>query len=346
MRVAYFDCFSGISGAMALAALVHAGAELESITDTLNAFPSLGFVIEQEEVEVHGLAAVRIDVHSTDAGVIRTYSSIRALLDSAELSDSARRTAQRAFRLLAEADAKVHAREVDLVTFHDVGDIDPIVAIVGTALALEQLGVERVFASPVPTGMGMARTEHGMAPIPSPVVVSLLQGAPTFSRGIPAELATPVGAAILASVAEGYGEMPLMRTEAVGYGAGALRLDFPHVLRIVIGPEERAAAGPTPRERDRLLMARVDVDPDQGAAVVEGLLAAGARDGWVTPAVGSEGGYRALVHAVVAPGAAAGVLAALRELPGRPQVVAVELLEDAVAARADQQAHDDQDDPG
>jgi uncharacterized protein (TIGR00299 family) protein len=346
MRIAYFDCFSGISGAMALAALVDAGAELEPISDALDSLPSAGFVIEQEPVETHGLAAVRVHVRSTAGGVIRTYASIRALLESASLPAGVRRTSQRAFRLLAEADARVHGREVDLVTFHDVGDIDPIVAIVGTALALDRLGVGRVFASPVPTGMGMARTEHGMVPVPSPVVLSLLQGAPTFSRGIPAELATPVGAAILAAVAEGYGDMPMMRADAVGYGAGALRLDFPHVLRVVVGPEERVQAGARPAQRDRLLMARVDVSAEEAVSLLDGLLSAGARDGWITPAVGPGGDPGAVVYVITPPQMLADVMATLRQLPRRPQVVAVELVEDADAAGPDQQAHDDQDDAG
>ena len=244
MRVAYFDCFSGISGAMALGALVHGGANLEHIATVIGGLPSAGFEVEQEEVDMAGIAALKVHVRPQAEGVIRTYASIRTTLDDADLSDRVRLASHRAFRLLAEADARAHGREVDLVTFHDQGDIDPIAGIVGTALALEELGVDRVFSSPIPTGLGMARTEHGMVPIPSPVVVTLLQGAPTYSRGIPAELVTPAGAALVAALAEGYGDMPLMRAEQVGYGAGSLRLDFPHVLRVVIGTEERVGGGP------------------------------------------------------------------------------------------------------
>src|SRR5206468_5760057 len=134
--------------------------------------------------------------------------------------------AQRIFRRLAEAEATVHRKDVEFVTFHEVGGVDSIVDITGTALAVSMLGIERVFASPVPTGFGMARTEHGAIPIPGPAVVELLRGAPVYSRGVPFELVTPTGAAILASFVEGYGEMPLMRVGSVGYGAGRQRLDF------------------------------------------------------------------------------------------------------------------------
>ena len=343
MRIAYLDCFSGISGAMTLAALLQAGADLDGIGEALNSLPSTGFDIEVEEVEAHGIAALRTHVRSDAAGVIRTYASIRALLDEGDLPDSARRASQRAFRLLAEADARVHGRELELVTFHDLGDIDPIAAIVGTAIALDQLGVERVFASPVPTGMGMVRTEHGMAPIPSPVVVSLLRGVPTFSRGIPAELATPVGAALLASLVEGYGDMPMMRTEAVGYGAGTLRLDFPHVLRVVIGPEERGVAGVEPARGDLLLLARAAVTPEEAMGAAGRVLSAGARDVWAIPAVGPEGRPGAVLHAVVGHDDLPGAMEALRTVAGAGvRIVGLRLSEDAVSPGADDQPDHDQ----
>jgi uncharacterized protein (DUF111 family) len=137
----------------------------------------------------------------------------------------------------------VHRREPENVTFHD--GLDAIVAIVGTAFGLAALGVERVFSSAVPTGLGMAKTEHGAMPIPSPTVVELLRGAPLFSRGVAAELTTATGAAILAATVEGYGEIPAMRLEAIGYGAGWQRLDFPNLLRILVGEEEPAASRPS-----------------------------------------------------------------------------------------------------
>jgi uncharacterized protein (DUF111 family) len=230
-----------------------------------------------------------------------------------------RHAAQRVFRLLAEADARVHAREVDLVTFHDTADIDPVAAIVGSAVALDDLGVDRIFASPVPTGLGMTRTDHGMVPIPSPVVMNLLQGAPTYSRGIPVDLVTPVGAAMLAAFAEGYGDMPMMRADVVGYGAGSLRLDFPNVLRVVIGSEEPGAG------TGRLLVqARLDADPDAGARTLGDLIDAGAIDAWATHAVGFDGRAFTLLHALVSPAGREAVTGALQRLgAGNVQVIAL-----------------------
>jgi uncharacterized protein (TIGR00299 family) protein len=289
VRIAYFDCIAGISGDMALGSLVDAGADFDALRETLGRLPLEPFSLEREEVESFGLRATKIHVDAPVAAVIRTYSSIRTLLDQAELPADALRNAQRIFRRLAEAEAVVHRKEVELVTFHEVGGVDSIVDIVGTSLAISMLEIERVFASPVPTGFGMARTEHGALPIPGPAVVELLRGAPMYSRGVPVELVTPTGAAILSSLVEGYGDMPLMRVDSVGYGAGEQRLDFPNVTRVIVGEEERApAAGraSTPTEGDLVLETNIDdLNPELYEYVLERLLAAGAQDAWLTPIV-------------------------------------------------------------
>jgi uncharacterized protein (TIGR00299 family) protein len=306
MRVLYFDCIAGISGDMALGALIDAGADVEEIKRGLASLPVDAFTIDIGETESHGLRATRVNVETASAGVIRTYASIRALLDDADLPEDARRVAQRVFRRLAEAEALVHRKEVDTVTFHEVGAVDSIVDVTGTALALTTLGVERAFSSAVPTGMGMTRSEHGAMPIPAPAVVELLRGAPLYSKGVAAELVTPTGAAILSALVEGYGELPPMRVGAVGYGAGSQQLDFPNVLRVIIGDDEnvperilRSVDAPNPQlseapgaepglELSGELMLETNVDdlePELYEFVIERLLAAGAQDAWLTPIV-------------------------------------------------------------
>jgi pyridinium-3,5-bisthiocarboxylic acid mononucleotide nickel chelatase len=319
MRLAYFDCASGLSGDMALAALIHAGADGEAIDRILHGFPVGDFELTIQPVEVRGTAAVRVGVSAGPQGVIRTYSSIRPLLDAADLPPAARRTAQRAYRRLAEAVAVAHGKDADLVTFHEFGSVDCLVDLVGCALALDQLGVERVYSSPVPTGFGMVRTEHGMMPIPSPVVMELLRGVPTYSRGIPVELVTATGAAVLASVAEGYGDMPTMRADRIGYGAGVetSRADLPNVVRVVIGDEQPAgvaAEGP-PRSGDVLIQAFADTlsRGEQGRLLGQ-LERAGAADVWLTEAVGP-GRRPRLVINVVGPAAGLdGIIMTLRDL--------------------------------
>jgi uncharacterized protein (TIGR00299 family) protein len=326
VRVAYFDCFSGISGGMALGALVHAGADLDVITDSLRSLPLGPFELIREDVEVQGIAAIRIHIRAGPQEVIRTYASIRVMLAQADLAEEPRRIAERCYARLAQAAARVHAKDVGLITFHEFGAMDCMVDIVGCAVALHQLGIERVFASPIPTGLGMMRTEHGLMPVPGPIVTDLLRGAPTYTRGIPAELVTAAGAAILTTVTEGYGEMPMMRADTVGYGAGELRMDFPHVLRVVIGEEEPAGAAPG----DLLVEGVVDRAVDGSVRdLLDSLLEAGSRDAWAVQATGRSGEPRALVTALVpAPrlsrvvaamvAGAAGAVRVSSPAPGRP----------------------------
>jgi len=291
VKVAYFDCIAGISGDMALGALVDAGADFDAVKQGLAALPIERFSIDLEEVETHGLRARRVSVHTPSSAVIRTYSSIRALLDQAKLPPEAQHLAHRIFRRLAEAEAMVHGKEVDLVTFHEVGALDSIVDIVGTALALSFLQVDRIFASPVPTGFGMAKSEHGAMPIPAPAVVELLRGAPMYSLGVSVELTTPTGAAILAATVEGFGELPMLRIDSVGYGAGTHRLDFPNVLRVLVGEEEPTTGVKAPgATTDVVLETNIDdLNPELYEYVLERLFAAGAQDAWLAPIVMKKG---------------------------------------------------------
>ena len=268
MRLAYFDCIAGISGDSALAALLDAGVDLDEMRSHLSKLPLEPFELVVEEVDEHGVRATRVGVRRTGTtGLIRTYASVRALLNEADLPTEAMHLAHRIFRRFAEAEARVHRRDIETVTFHDAAGLDAIVAVTGTALALAMLGIERVFSSAVPTGFGMTRTEHGAMPIPTPTVVELLRGAPLFSRGVAAELTNATGAAILAATVEGFGELPVTRVEAAGYGVGAARLDFPNVTRVLIGPEETARSLPsvpgTPELR--LVPEPTEVDTDGSA---------------------------------------------------------------------------------
>ncbi len=291
MRILYFDCISGISGDMALGALIHAGADIDVIRERLSSLPIEPFEIEVGSVDTHGIHATKVTVHCGASAVVRTYANIRALLDQADLPPDAKALAQRIFRRLAVAEGAVHNREVEQVTFHEVGAVDSIVDITGTALALTMLGVERIFASAVPTGLGMIRTEHGMMPIPAPAVVELLRGVPMYSRGVPMELVTPTGAAILASTVEGFGELPRIRTEKVGYGAGTIRPDFPNVLRVLIGQDEPAQSSDQPGASQEILIETNldDLNPELYPYVLERLLEAGAQDAWLTPIVMKKG---------------------------------------------------------
>ncbi|MEP7033536.1 MAG: nickel pincer cofactor biosynthesis protein LarC [Actinomycetota bacterium] len=302
MRIAYFDCIAGISGDMALAALIDAGADFDELRLHLAKLPLERFDMDVEETDQQGLRATRVTVRASSAGVIRTYASIRALLDAADLPPEALQLAQRIFRRLAEAEARVHHKEVENVTFHEVGAVDSIVDIAGTALALSMLGIERVFASAIPTGLGMTKTEHGVMPIPGPAVVELLRGAPMYSKGVAAELTTPTGAAILAATVEGFGELPPMRIESIGYGAGTHRLDFPNLLRILIGAAESATEPRVNASEQLVLETNVDdLNPELYEYVLERVFAAGAQDAWLVPIVMKKGRPAVTIRVLCAP---------------------------------------------
>ena len=304
MRLLYFDCIAGISGDMALGALIDAGADLEPIRKGLEGLPVESFELDVEQVESGGIRATKVNVRTSTDGLIRTYASVRSLLDMAEMPLDAKAMAQRIFRRLAEAEAMVHRRDLDQVTFHEVGAVDSIVDIVGTSLALASLKVDRVFASAVPTGMGMVKTEHGLLPIPAPAVMELLRGAPIYSRNVSVELVTPTGAAILAALVEGFGEIPHMRIEHVGYGAGSARLDFPNVVRVVVGeadPSANAAAETVPGSELVLETNVDDLNPELYAYVLERLFAAGAQDAWLTPIVMKKGRPAVTISVLASP---------------------------------------------
>lgn len=299
--IAYLDCFSGIAGDMMLAALLDAGVPLEIVEQPLSKLPLNGFELEVARVEKHGIAATQVKVRGENTGVLRNYFSVRGLLENADVSPRARDIALEVYRRLAEAEAAVHGTDVGHVPFHELGAADTIVDVLGAAVGLDHLGIDHVYASAVATGMGMMRTEHGMMPIPAPAVVELLKNAPVYSRGIPYELVTPTGAAILAATVEHYGDIPPMRIARAGYGAGTRELEIPNLLRIMIGESaaEEDLFGPVPAV---LLETNIDdMNPELYEYVIERLFAAGAQDAWITPIVMKRGRPAVTLTVLVGP---------------------------------------------
>jgi len=298
--LAWWHCFSGIAGDMALGSLLDAGADLALVERELAALPVGGWALEARPVERGGLAATQVLVHVSESSVVRTYAHIVGLLTEARLPPRAQERALATFAALAEAEGRVHRRPPAQVHFHEVGGTDAIVDIVGTCVALEILGVDEVRASPVAQGTGMTRSAHGMLPVPAPAVVELLRDAPTYGTEVPAELTTPTGAALLAACCSGWGPMPSLRVGRVGRGAGGRDLDGrPNVVQVVIGTslEEEAPAQP---------IALLECNLDDVTGEILGhtiglLLEAGAHDAWVTPVVGKKGRPAHVVSALGPP---------------------------------------------
>ena len=305
LRVAWFHCFAGIAGDMALGSLVDAGADLLELERMLDRLPIGGWSLEFEPVLRNGLAATRAIVTARGDGVVRTFPHVMGILEEARLPDGVRDRAVAAFSLLAEVEGRLHRRPSSQVHFHEVGGHDTIVDIVGTASALELLGVSTVSASPVATGLGMVRSAHGLLPNPSPAVVALLEGIPTEGRDVGVELTTPTGAAMLAAWGSTFGAMPAMTIESSGFGAGARELDdLPNCTQVVIGVPAASRHGSSFGEAQQLVQLEANLDDVTGetlAHAVAALLEDGALDAWVTPVLMKKGRPGQVVSALCDP---------------------------------------------
>ena len=303
--LAWFHCFSGIAGDMALASLIDAGADLDEVQSLLDRLPVGGWQMEAEPVLRAGVAATQVHVRAQEDGVVRTYAHISGIVDEARLPDRVRDRAQAVFAAMAEVEGRLHRRAAGQVHFHELGGVDAIVDVVGTCAALDLLGVDDVWASPVATGTGMVRTAHGMLPNPAPAVVALLRGAPTYGRDVNVELVTPTGAALLAALAVGYGPLPAMTIAATGFGAGSRDIDgLPNTTQVVLGEAAGEGVEPGRSEGQPAVLLEVNVDDATGetlAHAVATLLDAGAHDAWVTPIVMKKGRPAHTVSALADP---------------------------------------------
>lgn len=343
-RTAWFHCFAGTAGDMTMGALVHAGADPVAVMEVLGRLDLDGFAVTFEAVQRCGIAATHAVVvtdahghegprdpvpdqhhehdhqHPHDHGhghgasaAHRPYREIRDLLAAADLPPRVRERAQRVFRALAEAEARMHHMDPDDVGFHEVGALDAIVDVVGACAALEVLGIDHIVCSPITVGRGQIQAAHGTLPNPAPASTELLAmyGAP--ARGIDdhRELATPTGVALMVALADSFGPMPSLRVEAVGYGAGTRDIaGRPNVVQVVIGDAVDASDGPG----QPVVLLECNVDDVTGevlAHTIGRLLAAGAHDAWATPIVMKKGRPAHTVHTLCDPARAEQVRAVM-----------------------------------
>jgi hypothetical protein len=280
----FFDAPSGLAGDMIVAALVDLGVPGQIVADALASLAVSGFHVHFGTRVRSGIVATSFEVHVDAPQPPRTYGSVRALLDAASLPAGVRTRAHATFRRLAEAEAKVHRAPIDDVHFHEVGAIDAIADVVGSAAALDYLGAELV-VSPLPLGRGFVTAAHGRLPLPAPATVDCLAGLATYDGGLDFEFVTPTGAAIVGAHASGSHRWPAMAPERSGFGAGTAELrDRPNILRAVLG--RASSSNRTTREAATHAVLEANVDDASGelaANWIERLLAEGALDAWVTP---------------------------------------------------------------
>jgi hypothetical protein len=282
MTILYFDCQAGISGDMIVGALLDLGVPLEYLQGELSklSLPVDSYMLSADRTERRHVTALKFDVAVHDHHTHRHYAGIDAMIAGSTLPEQVKEKARRIFRRLAEAEALVHGVAVEDVHFHEVGAIDSIVDIVGTAICLEYLGVELVYASALPLGSGFVETSHGRLPVPAPATAELLRGMATHGNCGEGERVTPTGAATLAALARGSGKRPEMTLLRVGSGAGSRDFsDCPNILRAFLG----TTLGDGSEEVVEASCNLDDVTPEVIGYVQELLLENGALDVWTAP---------------------------------------------------------------
>jgi pyridinium-3,5-bisthiocarboxylic acid mononucleotide nickel chelatase len=295
--VAWFHCFAGIAGDMALGSLIDAGADLKEVGLLLERLSLPGWELQVEEALRGGVACTRALVSGPDDAVVRTHAHIAGLITEAGLPPRVTGRALAVFGRLAEVEAALHRRPVDQVHFHEVGGHDAIIDIVGTVAALEVLGVDEITASAVAVGTGMVRAAHGLLPNPAPATVALLSGIPTYGRATTVELTTPTGAALLAALATSFGPMPALTVSASGFGGGSGELDeLPNCTQVVIGSRQAGAGIGSGQPAFVLETNLDDVTGEQLGYAVAAALEGGAFDAWVSAVTMKKGRPGHVLH--------------------------------------------------
>ncbi len=298
MKLCYFDAFSGISGDMAVGALADAGADWRALEEALASL-HLQASFRLEKTKRNGIAASKFFVDGGEQKKHRHLPQIEEIIRSAKLSEASRKNALAVFRRLGEAEANTHDVPIEKVHFHEVGAVDSICDIVGACVALDLLGVTEIRSSPINVGSGTVNTEHGILPVPAPATAQLLKGKPIYSCGPAAELTTPTGAALVSTLAAGFGGLPAVRITAQGFGAGDK--DFPkqaNVLRVLVGERADISEGTAVN----VLEANIDDSTPQVLGyAMERLFDAGALDVTFTPIFMKKNRPATLISAIAAP---------------------------------------------
>jgi hypothetical protein len=311
--IAYLDCVGGVAGNMLIAALLDAGAPEEALRAVPSRLGIEGVDLRLMRVERHGIGALLLDVVSSNEHHQRSWRSIREQLWAAELDESVRERAIAVFERLARAEGRIHGVSPEDVGFHELGAVDTLVDVVSAVTLLEELGVSRLVCSPLPMGRGVVSAAHGILPLPAPATAELLLDAPVFGIDIDAELVTPTGAALVSTLADGWGPLPAMTLERIGYGAGSGDfLQRANLVRVLLG---RDAVRPLNADHDVALLETNldDLSPELIPDSVERCYAAGALDVWTAPVAMKKGRPGIVLSALTRPETEAAVARAILE---------------------------------
>jgi hypothetical protein len=282
MKIAYFDCFSGISGDMILGAFIDAGLDLYQLESELSKLKLSGYSLKAEKTTRKGLSGIKFFVNTEEDSAERHLKDIEEIIDQSGLGDDIKASSKKIFHELAHVEAKIHNSNPERVHFHEIGGLDSIIDIVGVLIGIKLLGIEAVYASRIPVGKGFVECDHGILPLPAPATLELLKGIPIYASDMEKELVTPTGIAILRNVAKSFGIIPEMRIDRIGYGAGSHDLKIPNLLRVWVGE----AAEEIEYEEDEVILIETNLDnmnPEFFGYASEKLLERGALDVFMTP---------------------------------------------------------------
>ena len=235
MRIAYFDCFSGISGDMLVGSLIDAGLDFEVLENEIKKLGLESVEIKADKIVKQNIASTRFSVLYEDQKHHRHLQDLNAMVDNASIDEDIKAKAKEVFLKIAVAEAKIHNMPLDKVHFHEIGAVDTIVDVVAALTGFRKLGIEKVFCSGLNVGSGFVTFSHGKFPVPAPATAEILKDVPVYSTDSKGELVTPTGAAIITALADGFGDMPSVKVESIGYGAGSKDFEHPNVLRVYLG---------------------------------------------------------------------------------------------------------------
>jgi len=281
MKIAYFDCFSGVSGDMILGALLDAGLDIRELEAGLGKLKISGYKLKVERTARKGISGTKFSVDIIEQNVERRLKDIVEIIDQSDLDDDIKDLSKKTFKELATVEASIHGKSIDEIHFHEVGGLDSIIDVIGSLIGIKKLGIEATYSSKIHVGTGFLECQHGVLPVPAPATLALLKGIPIYSTGIEAELATPTGVCVLKTLSQDFGIMPEIKVEKVGYGAGSRELEIPNLLRVYVGETNQGGY-----EKDEVILIETNIDnmnPELLGYASEILLKQGVLDVFMTP---------------------------------------------------------------
>lgn len=287
MRIAYFDCFSGISGDMFVGALLDAGLKIEILEKELNKLNLSGYQLEVNKVLKKGISASQFKVKIQEKGVERRFKDIINILEESKLDEEIKNEVKKIFFKIAEAESKIHQEDIEKIHFHEIGGLDSIMDISSAVIGIKALEIKEIYSSPLPLGKGLVKCAHGILPLPAPATLELLKNIPTYSGGMESEMVTPTGAAIISTLTKDFRERPLMKIEKIGYGAGEREFSIPNLLRVSIGEKilsDRDLMDGYVHDEALLIETNIDdMNPEFYDYIMDKLFSQGALDVFLTP---------------------------------------------------------------